>query len=206
MKISFSIVFNLVAVPVMFGFYIKEVKGKENIPKDSNFILASNHCSNLDNFLIATVLRKKLTKTSFIGKMDSFLQFFLFGWFYFLTETIPIDRRKKDKRRILDKAIYYLNKKYIIVIYPEGARNKENKLRKGKTGVAELSIRTGLPVIPCGIADVENSKKKILKFGKPIFPKEKKDSFSDSSNNYDFLRRFTNLIMKEISVVCGKEY
>lgn len=60
MKRSF-VIFNKVFVfPIIKTFFLGEIKGKENIPKNGNFIIASNHINNLDHWLISQALRKDL--------------------------------------------------------------------------------------------------------------------------------------------------
>lgn len=184
--------------PILDKFFIEKIEGLENIPKENNFIVAVNHESNLDHFLIAFCLKDRLRKIHFIGKMEGLFQTILFWGFYFLTETISLDRRKKEKRGVLEKALVYLKKGAIIIIYPEGTRNKESSLKKGKTGAAELAIKSGLPILPMGLKKGE--KKYFIKIGKPLFFEKNKEE------DYLYFREMTDKIMKEIASLCGKRY
>ena len=62
-----------------------------------------------------------------------------------------------------------------LVIFPEGTRSKTGKVGKGKTGVALIAARSGVPVVPAGI--VFNGKlhfrsKVTIKYGRPLMPEE----------------------------------
>lgn len=103
-----------------------------------------------------------------------------------------------------------LNDNKIVVIYPEGNANKGKELLRGKTGVAELSLRSGAPVVPLGIRKAENSFKNIIKVGKPMYFEEEKKlvekTAKDSEEYYSLLRKITDNIMREISKLSGKPY
>lgn len=181
--------------------FVEEIKGKENIPQDTNFILASNHQTNLDHLFVPLPIKDRLEKTHFIGKMDNLLQLLLAGWFYWLAETIPVNRKAKDKRKVLEKAIEALKKGQIIIIYPEGTRNRKKNLLSGKTGVAELAIRSGVPIVPMGVIYKDHKPKKFplrLNIGEPMYFKEEL--------SYEKLKEVTDKIMREISFLSEKPY
>jgi 1-acyl-sn-glycerol-3-phosphate acyltransferase len=62
-------------------------------------------------------------------------------------KAIPIDRRgsyMEAFRHVRDA----LAQGFFVVIAPEGSRSKNGVLRKGKAGVVQLSLVTGVPVLP----------------------------------------------------------
>ena len=118
MKKPFSVFARNVLGPLIEKFCVEEIKGQENIPEDTNFILASNHQSYFDHFFVPLPIRDRLEKVSFIGKLDSKWQALQWGWFYWLAETIPINRKAEDKRKVLDKALKVLKRGGIIIITP----------------------------------------------------------------------------------------
>jgi len=68
MKRSF-VIFNKVFVfPIIKTFFLGEIKGKENIPKNGNFIIASNHINNLDHWLISQAFEERFKDFCFLGK------------------------------------------------------------------------------------------------------------------------------------------
>ena len=201
MKKPFSIFARNVLSPLIEKFWIEEVKGQENIPQDTNFILASNHQSYFDHFFVPFPIRDRLERVRFIGKLDSKWQALQWGWFYWLAETIPINRKAEDKRRVLDKALEVLKKGGIIIIYPEGKRNRKKELFEGKTGVAELAVKSGAPVIPLGLIYKNNNPPRLpvrINIGRPLYFRK--------SENCQNLREITDKIMREIAKLSEKTY
>lgn len=201
MKKLFAVFAKYLLAPAIRKFCIGEVKGQEYIPKKGSFILAPNHQSYFDHFFVPYVVKERLEKTRFIGKMDSKWQAIQWGWFYWLAETIPINRKSVHKRKVLEKALQVLKKGGIIIIYPEGTRNRKGELLRGKTGVAELAIRSGAPVIPIGLIYKDAkppSLPVVLNIGRPLYFQKNK--------NYSNLREITDSIMRELARVAGKPY
>jgi len=201
MKKIFSVFARNLVGPIFKRFFIEEVKGQENIPQNTTFILALNHQSYFDHFFVPVPIKEKLEKVHFIGKLENKWQILQWGWFYWLTETIPINRKAEDKRRVLDKALEVLKRGEIIIIYPEGTRNKKRELLPGKTGVAELAVKSGGPVIPLGLIYKDNKPPALpvrLNIGQPLY--------FGKNENCQNLREITDEIMREIAKLSGKSY
>jgi len=196
MKKTFLWLSQKILIPFGERFFIEKIIGKENFPQKKGFIVASNHQSGWDHYWIGCALKERLQDVHFIGALDSFKIFLINagGLLYYLSDTIIISRKNKEKKkRGLKKAIEYLKKGKIVIIYPEGDTNKKNYLLEGKIGVALLAKESSVSVVPLGI---KKEKKVILKVGKPLFFNKKKDS----------LESFTHKVMKEISKLCQKPY
>jgi len=201
MKKIFSIFARNLVGPIFKRFFIEEIKGQENIPQNTTFILALNHQSYFDHFFVPFPIKDKLEKVHFVGKLESKWQTLQWGWFYWLTETIPINRKAEDRRRVLDKALEVLKRGEIIIIYPEGIRNKKKELLPGKTGVAELAVKSGAPVIPLGLIYKNNKPPALpvrLNIGQPLY--------FGKNENCQNLREITDEIMREIAKLSGKTY
>jgi 1-acyl-sn-glycerol-3-phosphate acyltransferase len=112
-----------------------------------------------------------------------------------------------EREEFLKEATGHLKNGGIVVIYPEGDTNKNGFLLEGKTGVAELSLKSGLPVIPIGISG-NCFIGKTIRIGKPIIFKEEQRNFLINSEGYDksLLRELTDRIMEEISLLSFKPY
>lgn len=210
MKRSFSIFTRFLIAPILKKFFVEIIKGQENILQSGKFIIASNHESYFDHFFLLIPFKEYFEKIHFIGKMESLFQLIFFGPLYFFSETITVNRRDRNRRKVLNKAIRCLNRNEIIVIYPEGGTNKEKNLREGKTGVAELALKTDTPIIPVGISHEKTSFKKVIKIGEPIYVQNiiKDDALLSGVNKGDgyVLRKVTAKVMEAISRLCGKNY
>ncbi|MFH0987694.1 MAG: lysophospholipid acyltransferase family protein [Patescibacteria group bacterium] len=181
--------------------HLGRIEGENNIP-NSNFILASNHINGKDHWFILYVLREKLKETHFIGALDT-IPIFLQSWLlYYMSDTIIINRKKIDREGFIEKISSHLGRKENIVIYPEGGTNEGKALLKGKTGMAELALKTNTPVLPIGISRDKDNQKRIIKIGKPL-------RFNEIPRDKEYrllLRGVTDKIMQEISILSGKPY
>ncbi|HOX30507.1 MAG TPA: lysophospholipid acyltransferase family protein [Candidatus Paceibacterota bacterium] len=135
----------------LYHLMVKEVKGKENIPK-GNFILASNHSSHLDWFINGYFCTPR--RFTFIGQVDKMTGAAAF-WrdrLYDYSEVIPMNRKDPESRKqALIEAAERLRQGSILIIYPEGTRTRDGKLHEFKPGVARLHFETGVPILPVAL-------------------------------------------------------
>lgn len=159
--------------------------GQTNLPKDTNYLLCSNHRTVLDPGFICSCLPKKVNKnTCIIGKAELVTNRLLKN-FVLTHNIIPVDRTG-NSIQTLDRSRELLLEGRNILIFPEGTNVENNtKLYPLKDGAAKLSIATGKPIIPVHITGVAHMKKEIsdfslpplrsrirIKFGKPIYPND----------------------------------
>ncbi len=139
------------ALKIIFKLYFRfTVEGIYNLPKQKPYIIAPNHASYLDGFLIASSLPKEIIKdTYFIGAKEYF-ESPLGKKFAELFNVIPIDTQK-DILNALKVSASYLKANKVLVIFPEGAREREKKLLPFKKGVSILSKELKVPVVPSAI-------------------------------------------------------
>ncbi len=169
--IFFKCIYGLVKV-IYYTVYNVKVEGRENIPKNPGFIIASNHRSFADPPLVA-VSASMVTKFSFIAKEELFKNK-LFGWLIRKLGAFPVTRGKGDMKVISD-AVERLSEGRNLVIFPEGTRSKDGKLGKGKTGVALIAAKSKAMVVPTAICfegKLRFRTKITIKYGKPIQPEE----------------------------------
>lgn len=205
MKKLFSFFAKIFLAPIV-GIFVKEVNGKENIPRSSSFIVASNHLDGWDHYFISFALKERLDDIHFIGALDSFKTFFLFGLLYWVSDTIVIRRTKTKREKLTPKVLKYLKKGSIIIIYPEGDTNPDKVLLKGKTGVADFVLGSGCPVLPVGVQKIENSKKRVVNIGKPLYFSKNINEIKGTDEYKQYSREITDSIMREISKLSGKPY
>ena len=188
--------------PVVKKLFIKEIKGRENIP-ERNFILVSNHQSYLDIVVDGYLCVPR--KFHFIGKIDGFrgIMKWLICFLYFIAGVIPLDRRNKESRKkVIAQAIKILRKGDILIIYPEGKRSLNKEIQEGKLGVVGIFLKTGVPILPAGIKGTfellpPKGKLKIkqivkINIGKPLYFKEefaKAQNLDEDSEEYKEILR-----------------
>ena len=128
----------------VFGRWV--VKGEENIPAEGGFIVVSNHVSNWDPPILATLMPKQV----FFMAKDEFFHMPLIGPLFRHLGAFPVKRGKPD-RGALRHALDLLVAERVLGIFPEGTRNITGKLLEPQPGVALLAIKSGKPVLPVGI-------------------------------------------------------
>jgi 1-acyl-sn-glycerol-3-phosphate acyltransferase len=191
--------------------FIGKVNGLENVPKNRNFIVAANHDSYMDHFIIGVTLLKLLNKKiHFLAKKELF-DTWIKKKFHEWAAAIPIDRRAGGKGA-LKVAVKALKHGEIIVIHPEGTRSYDGKLQEAKTGVARLALASEVPVLPIGLVGtfeilpkwkkIPKLRKAKVNIGKPMYFKE----YYGMENDKKTIRLVTTRVMKEIAKLTGEEY
>ncbi len=143
-----------------FGGY---AYGKENIPKKGRVILAGNHVSDFDAYLLFLGTKRPI---HFLGKIELFQS--RFAWFFRAMHLIPVDRKNKNPEA-KNEAINILNDEKVLGIFPEGTYHKKDVLLPFKPGVISFAEKTDSLIVPFAIVGKFKfrSKPKIY-FGKPI--------------------------------------
>jgi 1-acyl-sn-glycerol-3-phosphate acyltransferase len=200
--------------PLLWLLGRPKVQGLEHVPSSGAVILASNHLAVADSFYLPLVVSRRIT---FLAKAEYFtgtgLKGALLRWFYTATGQVPIDRTNADSAQsALDTAVRLLNEGKLLGMYPEGTRSPDGRLYKGKTGLARVALKTGVPVIPVAMTgtDVVNppgSKmwrfgRVKVKFGKPMdFTR-----FEGLAGNRFIERAVIDEVMYELMRLSGQEY
>jgi long-chain acyl-CoA synthetase len=166
---------------LLFKLYNRlEVEGLENLPPKP-FILAPNHASYLDGFLIAASLPSEVLKDTYFLGEEAYFRNPVASLFGRLAHLIPVDINR-NLREALQKSAQVLREGKVLVIFPEGARTRDGNLLEFKKGVAILSKELSIPIVPVGISGAYESlsirdkfpkpAKIKLVFGKPMLPQE----------------------------------
>mgnify|MGYP000706179906 CR=1 FL=1 len=208
MKKYFEVFAKIFFAPI-FEILTKKVNGIQNLENlNPPFIVASNHIDSLDHFFIGTLFKKNLSSLSFLAAFERIRNSFFLLPFYFLGDPIIINRQKMSRKEILQIVLKNLKEGKIVVIYPEGDTNRKKILLKGKTGIAELALKSKVKVLPIGL--IKFFLRREINIGKPMeFEEERKifEKFKEDTKEYfDFLQKVTDKIMREIGKLCQKEY
>lgn len=174
--------------------YKVEYVGKENIPENGGFILASNHVNALDPVFIALGMEKR--QLHFMGKKELFENPIVK---FFLTKLngFPIVRGGADSEA-LNYAVRIVKEGYVLGIFPEGTRSKDYKPARAKTGVAAIAKEAKADILPVAIytsTDMKKHTKLTIRYGE-VIPYEKLGISDESSR--DEIRECAQNIMGEI--------
>lgn len=169
--------------------YSFEVIGKENIPKEGPVIVCGNHRTFLDPPLIEITTGRY---TRFLAKEELTKNKFL-AFLGFVFDAILVKRDSKEVKA-LKESLQTLKNGDCLALFPEGTRNGLAKGEKVKEGAAFFAVRSGAPVIPCGIKGGEKGNRKVVvTYGKPLDFSQYK-----GSKDKEILEKVTEEIMTNI--------
>src|SRR4051812_34938700 len=161
--------------PFLRIYFRISLVGREHLPKEGGVILASNHRSFLDPFVVGAWLGRPVF---FVAKKELFDRRFA-GWFLNCLGAFPIKRGESDEESV-ETAKQILARGDALVIFPEGTRHRTGSLGRPKRGVGRLALETGAPVIPVAVHGTERARrgwrirpvKVKLRYGRPLtFPR-----------------------------------
>ncbi len=173
--------------------------GLDRLDPNQQYVFASNHESAFDIPLtlggipwhVVPIAKKELKRIPFLS------------WAMIAAGHIFIDRTNHEKAlKSIDKIRKSLKKNpRSILIFPEGTRSLDGKMKPFKKGGIILAINAGLPIVPmacCGTYDVLvkgsktfNPKSIELRFAPPISTKQ-----NDMDNRNEITRRVENEVKR----------
>ncbi|MFI6504690.1 lysophospholipid acyltransferase family protein [Nonomuraea typhae] len=183
------------------------ISGAANVPRAGGAILAANHLSMIDSFLLPALLPRHVT---FAAKSEYFSGNPVSQWFMRLGGSLPTDRDSAHAAQaMLDAAAGLLESGELFGIHPEGTRSPDGRLYRGKIGVAWLALKTGKPVLPVALSGTE----KVMPMGARV-PRPARIGitigepmwFEGDYKNARDRRRVTDEIMAAIQQLSGQEY
>ena len=135
-------------VRIAFFFYYRiSFEGRENVPKGTAVIFASNHRSYLDPVLVAMAAPHPF---NFIAKEPLFRNP-VFGGFIRLMGAFPTADAKHPDYDMLSEATKRLEKRRHLTIFPEGTRVKPGTVSGYKPGLLFIAQNLKVPVVPVAL-------------------------------------------------------
>lgn len=200
--------------PLLRLLFRPRIEGLEHVPASGAAIVAGNHLSFSDHFLMPAILKRRIT---FLAKAEYFtgsgVKGRLTAAFFRSAGQIPVDRSGKDAgQAAIREGLGVLGKDELLGIYPEGTRSHDGRLYKGKVGVAVMALKAGVSVVPCamiGTFEAQPPGRKIphirpvtIRFGEPLdFSR-----YAGMEGEKAVLRAITDEIMYAILALSGQEY
>ena len=167
---KFKMIFSTLKYPVK-AFYRVKVFGKEKIPYQNGFIIASNHNDSTDQYRIGLALGNR----PFVGYAAKEIEDTFRGRLFKSTGLgIFVDRSNPESRKESAELMSnYVAHDRIALIFPEGTR--KNKTEEGKNkfqnrfklGTVALAQKTGTGILPVATNTFGNDT--VIRFGELIF-------------------------------------
>ncbi len=194
-----------IAVLLMRLYFRLEARGTEHVPRSGALLLVSNHSSVLDPPLVGGASPRQLT---FLAKAELF-DIPLFGRFIRAVNARPV-RREGSDARALKTALRVLEEGKALLVFPEGTRGPEGRLREAKSGAGMLAVLSGAAVVPVFITGsgdalprgtmLPRPRKAIVRFGPPLHFKPNRDAQRNTAEGRkEAYRAATDEMMRAIA-------
>jgi len=197
--------------PVLRVMFRIRVTGLENLPPAGGVLIAANHQAFCDSLFLPLSVPRRVT---FVAKAEYF-QSWKTRWFFRAVGQIPMERSGGSaSQKALGEALEVLAAGGCIGIYPEGTRPPDERLHRGRTGVARLALIASCPVVPCGIKGtraIQPIGARVLRPFKPVdiafgTAIDLSARYGDRLEDPLVLRQATDEIMWEIRQLSGQQY
>ncbi|MCD0163038.1 1-acyl-sn-glycerol-3-phosphate acyltransferase [Deinococcus sp. 6YEL10] len=158
----YRFVVNVTYLPVLASGMHLEVHGREHVPAPGTpLVVAANHVSGLDPFLVARALPPGRF-LQFMAKKELFVP--LVGDVIRAGGSFPVDRSGNDLGAVRT-SLRILKAGGTVGIFPQGTRGGGEL----HGGAALIAAKGRAPILPAGIS--REGKRWIVRFGEPISPR-----------------------------------
>ena len=167
-------IFQWITCTLVYGTYYKlvfnlKVEGRENVPKKGFFIVALNHVSAIDPFLVIYAIQRH---TAYMAKVELFKNR-VARFFLNVLGAFAVDRAKLSVSTI--KTVLSLKQtNWVLGIFPQGTRDKEGSLENINKGFASFAKTLKCDILPVAITGMTKDQRKAfrgkmkIKIGMPI--------------------------------------
>ncbi|MCL2684003.1 MAG: 1-acyl-sn-glycerol-3-phosphate acyltransferase [Synergistaceae bacterium] len=156
-------------------------------------ILAANHESYLDPPLIGMLFPNAIR---FIA-WDGLFRNPIFGTLIRALGAVSVNQENKNlAASLLRNTMEFIKSGYSVLIFPEGERSPDGKLMPFEGGVALISLKTRIPIVPVWVDTFEaypiskkipRPRRVAVKFGEPLFPEALPQDMSEKERRETLL-------------------
>ncbi|MRJ77977.1 1-acyl-sn-glycerol-3-phosphate acyltransferase [Aeromicrobium sp. SMF47] len=134
--------------PVLMLITKRDWQGQDKLPT-GGYVLAPNHLSHLDPFLISHFMVDQGIPPRFLAK-DTLMSLPVAGRILRNAEQIPVYRSTAGAAESLRAAIAAVEAGSVVTIYPEGTITRDPAAwpMSGRTGAVRVALATGRPLVP----------------------------------------------------------
>jgi acyl-[acyl-carrier-protein]-phospholipid O-acyltransferase / long-chain-fatty-acid--[acyl-carrier-protein] ligase len=121
-----------------------EIRGRENIPRRGPALLAANHLTHLDAFLIGSCVDPAVRFLIWKPYYDQRL----LTWALRIARAIPIETRPHSLASSIEQARRELQAGSVVCIFAEGAISRTGVLQPFKRGIEAIVRGRDVPIVP----------------------------------------------------------
>ncbi|MCH7707732.1 MAG: 1-acyl-sn-glycerol-3-phosphate acyltransferase [Myxococcales bacterium] len=129
------------------------LEGREHIRSDATYVMVANHQSLLDILVLFRLFRHY----KWVSKVENFRVPFI-GWNMSLNGYIELKRGDRTSVvKMMSACRVTLAEGNSIMMFPEGTRSLDGRMRAFKTGAFELAKASGRPILPIVLNGTSNA-------------------------------------------------
>jgi 1-acyl-sn-glycerol-3-phosphate acyltransferase len=156
---------HIVLVPPIRGLLRLKAEGAQNIPAHGAVLVVSNHISQIDPPVLGVAALPR--RSHYMAKAELF-RIPLLRRIVYRMGAFPVERGGAD-RRALRVARDVLQRGDVLLMFPEGTRYTDGRLRPGLPGAGSLGLEPGVTVVPAAIWGSHRLFRKVtVVFGPPV--------------------------------------
>ena len=170
----FRKLFTMITCRFVYGLYYKvagnlQIEGRENVPKKGFFIVASNHVSAVDPFLMVDAVGRPI---AYMAKKELF-ETKTGRFFLNLLGAFAVNREKLDVSTI-KTAIGIKQTDWLLGLFPQGTREVDGNMDNISRGFAAIAQTTKSDLFPVCLTGAITDERKAfrgnikIKIGQPI--------------------------------------
>lgn len=142
-------------------FYGLRVEGAEKVPREGGMILAVNHTSYFDPVLAGCGCPRELR---YFAKRELFRNPF-FAALIRTFGAFPVDRGAVT-RETLREVGRILGGGGVLLLFPEGTRSLDGKVRDARPGLGMMALHAGVPVVPTYLHGTREMRRRLFRRGR----------------------------------------
>lgn len=135
------------------------VEGQEHVPPTGPVLAISNHVSAVDPPIAGVAIDRQ----AWYMAKEELLRTPVLGPYLRSIGVFPVRRGQADRQSIRT-ALDVLAQGRVLVMFPEGTRSQDGRLRNAEPGAALLALRSGAPVLPMAVVGSQHAMPKGARF------------------------------------------
>jgi 1-acyl-sn-glycerol-3-phosphate acyltransferase len=181
------------------------IEGRQNVPMQGGVILACNHPGGVDVIILGYSSPRQIY---FMAKEELFKIHPGLSWLLHKVGAFSVRRGRQDVGAV-STSISLVKQGKVLGMFPEGTRDRDRGLTRGRNGAVRIALATGAPIVPCAIIGMGRFNrewpnplrrpKAILRFGKPIHFDKREGASTET------LQAHTDTVMRAIAEMLPPE-
>ena len=195
--------------------FLASISGIAHIPQRGPCLLAANHASFMDAFVVCGVVPYAVFERLFFLGWEQYFRARFTAWFARGAHIVPVDAEKHLVNAMQTTAAL-LRQGKMVMIFPEGCRTLDGMLLPFRNGIGILAAELGVPIVPVWIQGTHKTwpigqllprpGKVSVSFGAPvqINTDERREWRSQGWDEYELATQRIREAVVELSLTCNQ--